>query len=448
MNLLSNNKQYTVSELNNSIKKIIEGSLGLLRVKGEISQIKKHSSGHIYFSLKDEKEVISSVCWRSLAHKLTLDLKEGDEVIIEGRITTYSPQSKYQLIVGKIEYEGEGTLLKLFEETKKKLLKEGLFDENFKKKIPYLPSKVAVITSQTGAVIKDIIHRIRDRFPIEIIIFPVNVQGDKSSEQIISAVELANQKKEENNNNFQIDVIIIARGGGSLEDLMPFNDEKLVKSIFKSSIPIISAIGHETDITLCDFVSDLRAPTPTAAAEFLVPVKKELLIKIKEKSLGLTKSFIRKVDLKKINLENIFNKVPSQNSLIQNHYQKVDFSENKLNTAFQSFIKEKELVLKNKIRSFQPLIFKNKINFLNEKVYFTNIKLKRTITHKLKSINQKLEGKKKLLYSMSYKNVLRRGFSVTKYNKKIIRNGKQVPKGADFEIEFFNSRIKAKKIDL
>ena len=278
MNQIPNIKQYTVTELNSSIKKIIEGSLFRIKVKGEVSQLTRHSSGHIYCTLKDNTETISAVCWRTKVANLSFIPKEGESIILEGKVTTYSPQSKYQVIIESIEYEGEGSLLKTLEEIKKRLLKEGLFDSKNKKKIPYLPSKIGVITSETGAVIRDIIHRIKDRFPVELILFPVNVQGNLAVIQIIDAIELANIQKNQGNKHFDLDLLIIARGGGSLEDLMPFNNEQLVHSIYKSKIPIISAVGHETDITLCDFVADLRVPTPTAAAEEVRKIGRILLL--------------------------------------------------------------------------------------------------------------------------------------------------------------------------
>ncbi len=444
--IISNKKQFTVTELNNSIKTIIEGSLNFVFVKGEVSQLKKHTSGHIYFTLKDKQESISAICWRFKASKLKYNLNDGDVVIIEGRITTYSPQSKYQLIVDKLEYEGEGSLLRKFEETKQKLLKAGLFDKNNKKKIPFLPNKVCLITSESGSVIKDMIHRIKDRFPIDILLFSVAVQGKNAIPQIKTAIETVNLEMSLKNKNFKIDVIILARGGGSLEDLTPFNSEEIVRSIFLSKIPVISAIGHDTDVTLCDFVSDLRAPTPTAAAEFLVPVRKELLIKVNEVSLQMTKSFLNNISLKKINLQNIFLKAPRIQELIEKQFQSLDFLENKLENVIQSFSKEQKIRLRNILNNFQPNLFKNKLSFCKERIGNSKLKLNNSIIVKVKLINQQLKNKLKLLNSLSYKNVLKRGYSVTKYNNKIIRHGSEAPDSEEMKIEFFESEIFVKKI--
>ena len=299
----SNIKQFTVSELNKSIKQIIENQFNYIKVSGEVSKIFQHSSGHLYFTLKDEIDNISSVCWRTNVKTLKVIPKDGDYIIIKGRITTYAPQSKYQLIVDSIDYEGEGYLLKKFEILKKKLLDEGLFDDEKKKALPLVSEKICVITSQSGAVIRDLIHRVKERFQLEIIIYPVKVQGKDSVEEIVNAINVVNSEKMYGNKIFDVDFIIIARGGGSFEDLMSFNDEKVVRAIDNSVIPVVSAIGHETDVTLSDFVSDLRASTPTAAVELALPVKKELLENLKGKTNFASKLLQGIIEHKLIKLE-------------------------------------------------------------------------------------------------------------------------------------------------
>ena len=444
---LSNKKHFTVTELNNRIKNLIEGSFNFVSVKGEVSQIKKHASGHIYFTLKDEKDSISSVCWRFNVIKQKIVPKDGDMVIIDGRISTYSPQSKYQLIVEKIEYEGEGSLLKKFEETKQKLLKEGFFDKSLKKKIPFLPNKVCIITSPSGSVIRDIIHRIKDRFPLEIILYPVVVQGKNAVSQIKSALSSVNFKKKTGQKNFiNIDVIILARGGGSLEDMMCFNSEELVKSIYYSKIPIITAIGHETDITLCDFASDLSAPTPTAAAEFLVPVREDLLIRLKEIVIRLTKGLRNNTSLKKMNSQNLFLKIPKLQNFIESKVQSLDLLDNRLKNSIQNTIKEKNFLLQNILNDFQPIFFKKQLIFYIDKIKGFKLSLDKDICNYLRLVNYKLDEKSKLLKSMSYKKVLKRGYSVTRYNEKIIKNASEIPNEKELNIEFFSSEMFAKKI--
>ena len=288
MNLISNIKEYTVSELNSSIKNIMENNFNLIKVRGEISQTNQHSSGHIYFTLKDGNSSISSICWRSTVPRLNIKIEDGISVIVKGRITTYELQSKYQIIIDQVDYEGEGALLKLLEQRKKKLSLLGYFDNKNKKLIPKFPSRIGVITSETGAVIKDIIHRVSERFPLELLLYPANVQGEKSLKDLIDGINYFN------NTLSTPDLIIIARGGGSLEDLMSFNEEELVKKISESKIPIISAVGHETDFTLCDLVADLRAPTPTAAAEIAVPERKDLFFKINNSNTLISNILLKK----------------------------------------------------------------------------------------------------------------------------------------------------------
>ena len=440
MNQLNNTKEFTVSELNYSIKKIIEGSFSYIKVIGEVSQITKHNSGHIYLTLKDDQESISCVCWRTKVQNLKKIPHEGDRILIEGKITTYSPQSKYQITVDNLEQEGEGSLLKKLEQLKKSLKEEGLFNNAHKKEIPFLPKKIGVITSESGAVFRDIIHRISDRFPIEIILFPVNVQGNNCVHQIISMLEKIKKNK------YDLELIIIARGGGSLEDLMSFNDESLVRKIFECDIPVISAIGHETDVTLCDFVADHRAPTPTAAAEFAVPVKKDLQLKINETEWSLDMSINRFIDRTNNKLENSFLKLSPLDSKIEKNYQTLDLYETKLKSEFEKLVKHKKLNLVSLLEDFQMNSLNNKMLFLKEKSTNLSNNLSKEIFEKLNILNQKVEENEKLLNSLSYKNVLRRGYSVVKVNKKIITHDNEITKNDRVEIEFFDSQTSVKKI--
>ena len=328
MNKFSNISEYTVSQVNKAIKNIIEGNFNVIKVIGELSQVKRHSSGHIYFTLKDQDSTLSGVCWRSNTNNLKVNIEDGKFVLIKGKITTYAPQSKYQLIVDEIEYQGEGELLKILEERKKKLLAEGLFDLDKKKKIPKIPENIGIITSETGAVFKDILHRINDRFPTNLILFSVKVQGEGSLNQICEGINFFNNLSSDNKN--KPNVIILARGGGSLEDLMVFNEEFLVRTIHKSKIPIISAIGHETDITLSDFVSDLRAPTPSAAAELAVPDRSQILERITDKFLGLEKFIINFLKEKFNILKILETRITDPNNVINNHYQSIDLINQKI----------------------------------------------------------------------------------------------------------------------
>ena len=269
--------EFSVSELSSALKRTVEDAFPYVRVRGEISGYRgPHGSGHAYFALKDENAKLDAVCFKGVFQKLRVKPQEGMEVIAIGRITTYPGKSGYQIIIENIEPAGVGALLALLEERKKKLMAEGVFDPARKKAIPYLPQTIGIITSPTGAVIRDILHRLSDRFPRRVLLWPVTVQGDKAAAEIAMAIE--------GFNNLPLDgpyprpdVLIVARGGGSIEDLWAFNEEIVVRAAASSAIPLISAVGHETDTTLIDFASDRRAPTPTAAAEMAVPVRLDLL---------------------------------------------------------------------------------------------------------------------------------------------------------------------------
>ena len=271
--------ELTVSELSASLKRTIEDAFGQVRVRGELGNVKYHSSGHVYVDLKDDKACLAGVIWRTTASRIKLKLEAGLEVVVTGRVTTYPGQSKYQIVIEALEPAGLGALMALVEERKKKLAAEGLFDPSRKQLLPFLPSVIGVITSPTGAVIRDILHRLADRFPRRVLVWPVKVQGEGSAEQVAAAIHGFNALAP-NGRIPRPDLLIVARGGGSLEDLWSFNEEIVVRAAAESMIPLISAVGHETDVTLIDFAADVRAPTPTAAAEMAVPVRAELLVRI------------------------------------------------------------------------------------------------------------------------------------------------------------------------
>jgi exodeoxyribonuclease VII large subunit len=271
-----NSPALTVSELSGALKRSIEDAFGQVRVRGEISGFKRHASGHCYFTLKDENACIDAVIWRTSAGALAFRPEDGAEVIATGKLTTYPGRSKYQIVVELMELAGEGALLALLEKRRKALAAEGLFDASRKRKLPFLPRVIGVVSSPTGAVIRDILHRLEDRCPTRVILWPVPVQGEGAAAKIAAAIRGFPAIEP------RPDLLIVARGGGSIEDLWPFNEEEVVRAAAESLIPLISAVGHETDTTLIDFASDLRAPTPTAAAELAVPVRAELMAQLGE----------------------------------------------------------------------------------------------------------------------------------------------------------------------
>ena len=275
--ILTNATEFSVSEIAQAVKRTVEDEFGHVRVRGEISGFRgQHASGHAYFTLKDEGAALDAVVWKGNYAKLSFKPQEGLEVIATGRLTTFPRSSKYQIVIDNIEPAGAGALMALLEERKRKLAAEGLFDRDRKRPLPYLPRVIGVITSPTGAVIRDILHRLADRFPSHVLVWPVRVQGDTCGAEVVNAIEGFNAMVP-GGRMPRPDLLIVARGGGSIEDLWGFNEEAVVRAVAASGIPIISAVGHETDTTLIDYASDMRAPTPTAAAEAAVPVRVELI---------------------------------------------------------------------------------------------------------------------------------------------------------------------------
>ncbi|MBY6262161.1 exodeoxyribonuclease VII large subunit [Azospirillum sp. 412522] len=337
----SNLPEFTVGDLARRLKRSIEEEFGFVRVRGEISQPKKHSSGHCYMRLKDDTAVIEAVCWRGTMAKLAVRPEEGLEVIVTGRMTTYPGRSQYQLIVESMELAGEGALLKMLEERKRRLAAEGLFDPARKKRIPFLPDVIGVVTSPTGAVIRDILHRLNDRFPRHVLLWPVAVQGERAAAEVTAAIEGFNRIQPGGGRVPRPDLIIVARGGGSLEDLMAFNEENVVRAAAASAIPLISAVGHETDTTLIDFASDLRAPTPTAAAEMAVPVRGELLAQILDDERRLLASASRAVEDRRNRVEGLARGLGDPRALLEGHAQRLDDRAERLNLAAAALLERR-----------------------------------------------------------------------------------------------------------
>ncbi len=317
----TNLPEYSVSEIAALLKRTIEQNFASVRVRGEISGFKRHSSGHCYFALKDEAAVLDAVCWRGT--RLALKPEDGMEVVCTGRLTTYPGRSRYQLVVESMELAGIGALLKLLEERKARLAAEGLFAPERKRKLPFLPEVIGVVTSPTGAVIRDILHRLADRFPRRVLIWPVAVQGDGAAAQVAAAIQGFNRLVP-GGTPPRPDLLIVARGGGSIEDLMAFNEESVVRAAAGSAIPLISAVGHETDTTLIDFASDRRAPTPTAAAEMAVPVRLELAAELDSKSLRLKHALGRELAARASNLRAAARGLPDPRNLIGAATQRLD----------------------------------------------------------------------------------------------------------------------------
>jgi exodeoxyribonuclease VII large subunit len=321
---LINAPEFTVSELSSALKRTVEDRFGHVRVRGEISGFRgPHSSGHCYFALKDESAKIEAVIWKFAHARMRFKPQEGLEVIATGKLTTYPNSSKYQIVIDSLEPAGVGALMALMEERKKKLATEGLFDEARKQLLPWLPEVIGVVTSPTGAVIRDILHRLEDRFPRHVLVWPVKVQGEGSAEQVASAIRGFNALPE-GGSIPRPDVLIVARGGGSLEDLWSFNEEIVVRAAAESMIPLISAVGHETDITLIDFAADKRAPTPTAAAEMAVPVKSDLIAEVGTLARRVTVHWQRAQESRRNELRAAARALPAASELLAIPRQRLD----------------------------------------------------------------------------------------------------------------------------
>ncbi|TXR48640.1 exodeoxyribonuclease VII large subunit [Phyllobacterium endophyticum] len=337
----SNVAEFTVSEISGALKRTVEDTFGHIRVRGEISGYRgPHSSGHAYFSLKDDKARIEAVIWRSAMSRLRFQPEEGMEVVATGKLTTYPGSSKYQIVIEQMEPAGAGALMALLEERKRKLGAEGLFDASAKRRLPYMPRIIGVVTSPTGAVIRDIIHRIADRFPLHVLVWPVRVQGETAGAEVANAINGFN-RLEQGNALPRPDVLIVARGGGSLEDLWGFNDEAVVRAVAASHIPIISAVGHETDWTLIDLAADVRAPTPTGAAEMAVPVKADLRAQVATLGARLSSGMSRYLDRRREIQRALARALPSADQLLALPRRRFDETAGRLGRALQANTQKK-----------------------------------------------------------------------------------------------------------
>lgn len=409
--------EYSVTELSTALKNTIEDKFGYVRIKGELSGINNHSSGHIYLTLKDENAVINGIIWRSSVAKIKIRPEEGLEVICTGKISTgynpgrYAGRSNYQITIDTMKPAGVGALMAILEERKEKLKSEGLFEIHHKKSIPKYPSTIGVITSPTGAVLQDIKHRVSERFPCNIILWPVPVQGNDAAELIENAIRGFN-KIDKTSKISKPEVLILARGGGSIEDLWCFNEERIVRAVFDSSIPLISAVGHETDTTLVDYVSDIRAPTPTAAAEIATPSKDILFTELNENENRLNYSVKNLVNIARERILNI-------QKLFPDHKELFNLKLNELNNLKQRLPSSLKIFIQKEISNFQNSGSKLNLNILKEKIRnnqnsllgISNQFLNNNKNNFL-SYSNRVNSASKLLESLSYKSVIMRGFAV------------------------------------
>lgn len=439
---LSNVPEMSVSDLALALKMTLEQSFSHVRIRGELQGIKIAASGHLYGDIKDIDANINIVCWRGTLSKINIKPQDGMDVVITGRVSSYPKSSRYQIIIEKMELAGEGALLKMLEERRKKLAAEGLFDSDRKKQLPFLPEVIGVITSPTGAVIRDIMHRLKDRFPRHVLLWPVMVQGKGAEQQIAEAIDGFN--KISGTTSLRPDLLIVARGGGSLEDLMAFNEEIVVRAVANSSIPVISAVGHETDTTLIDFAADLRAPTPTGAAEMAVPMRIHLIAQLQEDTQRLISSTTRLLRERRNKLETLRAKLGNPQQILEMKSQTIDFMGEKLSSGLKAILHKKSKTLQSATgRLVSP---KYVIGQKLQSISHLEMRLCRTVPQMTVQKKTHLDALERMLQGLSPKGVLQRGYALI-YDKEgqLQRNSANLSENQDIQIEFSgNDKIAAK----
>lgn len=414
-----NAQAMSVSELSLALKRTVEDRFGHVRVRGEISGFKRAASGHIYFNLKDDNARLDAVMWKGGAARLPFAPEDGLEVVATGKLTTYAGRSNYQIVVDSLEVAGEGAMMLLFEKLKARLTAEGLFAPERKKKLPALPNVIGVVTSPTGAVIRDILHRLADRFPTHVIVWPVLVQGEGSAAQIAHAVN-GFSAMPQHGPVTRPDLIIVARGGGSIEDLWAFNDEAVVRAVANCTIPIISAVGHETDTTLCDFAADLRAPTPTAAAEIAVPVRSDLLQHVGQLGLRMANIVRKHVDLATERLEAQRRLMPRLSDLAAPHQLRTDDLAERLRQSLRTRVSKAEIAYSGPAMMLHP----------------------RLLYRRVEQKQQRLDALTRLVGSLHPEAPLKRGFArVTDADGKTIMSRAAAVKAGDVTLRFGDGEV-------
>ena len=429
--------EQSVTEISHALKRTLEDRFGHVRVRGEISGFRgPHSSGHAYFALKDDGAKLDAVIWRGVFGKLRSKLQEGLEVIATGKITSYPGKSNYQIVIENVEPAGVGALMALLEERKKTLSAEGLFDQARKKALPYLPRTIGIITSPTGAVIRDILHRLNDRFPRHVIVWPVRVQGETAAAEVAAAIQGFNAMEN------KPDLLIVARGGGSLEDLWPFNEEIVVRATAASAIPLISAIGHETDTTLIDFASDFRAPTPTAAAERAVPVRADLLAELASLNARQKRTMGRVVGDAKTRLRSAARALPKPEEILSLASQRLDVAGAKLPKALKANVQVHAVLLARSSGKLSVKPLAQRVSEQRRRLKDQQMRLGRSIGQATSRKSDQLKSELKLLTSLGYQSVLKRGYAVIRdQHGQPLQGISIVVPPASLEIEMRDGRI-------
>ncbi|MEM9757112.1 MAG: exodeoxyribonuclease VII large subunit [Pseudomonadota bacterium] len=458
----SNTPEFSVSDLTGAIKRTLEGAFGRVRVRGELGRVMRARSGHVYYDLKDDKNVISCTTWKGQVASLGMDPEEGLEVIVTGRLGTYGPQSRYSINVDTMEMAGEGALMAMLERRRKALAAEGLFDQARKRPLPYLPEVIGVVTSPSGAVIRDILHRLRDRFPRRVLIWPVAVQGKSSAAEVARAIRGFNGLAP-GGPIPRPDLLIVARGGGSLEDLWGFNEEIVVRAAAESTIPLISAVGHETDTTLIDHAADQRAPTPTAAAEMAVPVRRDLIAWVEGQGAQLARGITAALTTRDQRLRDLSRGLPRPDGLFDTARERLDRWGEALapalirriglgRDALQSHAAELAPLVDGQIAAarvaqgrlvgrLSPARISDRAMALRHGVARAVDALRRDAATRVPARRQSLDAVARLLQSLSYKDTLRRGYAVVRDAAGIVTEAKAARSANTLEIEFADGKV-------
>jgi exodeoxyribonuclease VII large subunit len=409
----------SVSELAFALKRVVEDSFGLVRLRGEISGYKRAASGHAYLTLKDDKACLDAVMWKAGVASLPFRPEDGIEVIATGKLTTYPGRSKYQIVVERLELAGEGALMLLLEKLKAKLTAEGLFDSAAKKKLPFLPQRIGVVTSPTGAVIRDILHRLEDRCPTHVMVWPVMVQGQGAAEQVAAAITGFCRMPE----GQRPDLVIVARGGGSIEDLWAFNEEVVVRAVAGCTIPVISAVGHETDTTLCDYAADVRAPTPTAAAEMAVPVRAELRAYVRDQGSRMERCARRYHERGNEKLTSLVRLLPTPAGLLDPQRQRVDDHAERLKRGLGRQVADARGELARASGALRPVL----------------------LSQKLDRARDRLQAVWRLAQSVNPENLLARGYAwVEGRSGKVVASAAQARTAAALTLHFADGTVDAR----
>lgn len=459
-----NSPEFSVTELSGAIKRVIEGEFSHVRIKGEVGRVSRPRSGHIYLDLKDDKSVINGVIWKGVAGRLQTQPEEGMEVVATGRVTTFGGQSKYQIVIEDIKPAGMGALMALLEKRKTMLSAEGLFEESRKRPLPYLPEVIGVVTSPSGAVIRDILHRLRDRFPRKVLIWPVAVQGAKCAPEVVRAIEGFNALKI-GGAMPRPDLLIVARGGGSVEDLWGFNEEIVARAAADSQIPLISAVGHETDTTLIDFVSDKRAPTPTAAAELAVPVRIELMAWLDQQSARMTTSLSGGLQRRSQRLRDLSRALPRLETLLDGPRQRLDTTGARLGPALMSGVQRRKVRLSEAAGGLRPAAMQRMIGNERRRLDALSARmgpaLERCVSidqrrqavfamaqraadagqQRVNAARNKIEAMDRLRLTLGYEATLSRGYAVVRGDGDVVTTKKAAGKAQELEIQFADGRI-------